>query len=177
MSEQKSIKYFCAHYCPFSNETSKSYNLINILFKEKYPDVNVEIYWSEDINEENKNEFLNAKAQYVPTVTNGNYAHISLELPDDYDKEEKTNEELINALLENVYNQLDKEPPTEPEVEPLVEPTNEESKGEFLNMDKIEPKKTLFNPFSKNNKIIAALIILFMIFLISLPFIKKRFKK
>lgn len=110
MSEQKSIKYFGAHYCPFSNESSEAYNLINVLFKERYPDVNIELYWSEDINEDNKEEFLNANAQYVPTVTNRNFSHIALKLPKDYDRNDKMDDELSDALLENIYNQLDKEP-------------------------------------------------------------------
>lgn len=110
MSEQKSIKYFGAQYCPYSNESSEAYNLINVLFKEKYPDVNIELYWSEDISEDNKEEFLNANAQYVPTVTNRKFAHIALKLPKDYDRSDKTDEELSDALLENIYNQLDREP-------------------------------------------------------------------
>ena len=32
----------------------------------------VEVYWGEDINEDNKHEFLNANADYVPTMTNQN---------------------------------------------------------------------------------------------------------
>ena len=40
MTQKKCVKYFGAHYCPYSNETSRTYHLINNLFKRKYPEVN-----------------------------------------------------------------------------------------------------------------------------------------
>ena len=109
MSEKKCIKYFAAHYCPHSNEHSRAYHLINTLFKNYYPDVTVEVFWGEDVSEDNKHEFLNANAQYVPTITNSKYANIDLSLPKDYNTEGKTDTELTYAILENIYNQLDKE--------------------------------------------------------------------
>jgi hypothetical protein len=163
MSEKKSIKYFGAHYCPHSNKNSRTYNLINSLFKNKYPEVDVEIYWSEDINEENKHEFINGKAKYVPTVTNSKYAHINLSLHSDYKTGGKTDDELSDAVLDNIYNQLDKEPEPEPEVESFKQNNSKE-------MEK--PKDFIKETFGyiNNNKFVGFIFILIIIILIIFPF-------
>lgn len=176
MSE-KCIKYFCAHYCPYSNKTSKAYDLINNKFKEKYPDVDIEIYWSEEINEDNKHEFLHANAQYVPTITNKKYAHLSLSLPPDFDKEGQSDEELNEALLEHLYEQLDKEPEKKNNVKP-TESTVDSKPSELLSDDKNLNEKSkgfLKETFSSlnNNESIKCIIISIIVLLIILPFLKK----
>ena len=175
---KKSIKYFCAHYCPFSNETSRAYDLINNKFKKKYPDVDIEIFWSEDMNEENKHEHLNANVQYVPTITNQNYAHIVLSLPPNFEKEGKTDEELTDALLQYIYDQLDNEP-IEKNNKQTVNSVNNElfessSNDNNLNM-KIENESILKRIFSSSNSNNIKYIIIFIIgLLIILLFLKKK---
>lgn len=174
MSENKCIKYFAAHYCPYSNETSRTYHLINNLFKRKYTDVRVEVYWGEDINEDNKHEFENARAEYVPTITNSKYAHINLSLPEDYNKEGKTDDELTYAVLENIYNQLDKEKedinlPKQDIQEQSVETVNDSEENN--NTSKSFTKET----FGKlnNNKFVGFIFISIILLLILYPFYKK----
>lgn len=99
----KTLKYYGGSYCPHSNENSRTYKLINEEFRNKYPDVNINIYWS---SPENREEFENAKAEYVPTITNDKYEHIELKLPENTNVEEFTDEQLKDILLENIYNQL-----------------------------------------------------------------------
>lgn len=100
---QKIIKYFGGHNCPHSNTNSHAYNLINKFFREQYPDVYVEIIWS---TPENQSEFMNAKAEYVPTITNDKYKHIELNLPEGFQTENKSEDELVKAVCDNVYSQL-----------------------------------------------------------------------
>ena len=106
MPKIKTLKYFGANYCPHSNKTSRAFLIITSL-KQKYPDINLEIYMSEEVNHEGKNEFVKANAEYVPTITNSSYSKINLSLPDNYNLEDKTDEELMNNLLDHIYNQLD----------------------------------------------------------------------
>jgi hypothetical protein len=173
MSEKKVIKYFGAHYCPFSNSRSRAYNLINNLITNKYPDIEIELYMSDDINEENKKhymaEFRKADAKYVPTVTNDKYAHINLSLPKDYITDDKTDEEITESLLENIYNQLDKEPEhyVEHKVEEFTDDSNDNSNN---NSKDCNPKGIVKNTFGMFNndsfvKIACLLLILTVIFL------------
>tara|TARA_B100001121_G_scaffold304885_1_gene321159 strand:+ start:4163 stop:4774 length:612 start_codon:yes stop_codon:yes gene_type:complete len=184
MSEKKCIKYFAAHYCPHSNEHSRAYHLINTLFKNYYPDVTVEVFWGEDISEENKHEFLNANAQYVPTITNSKYANIDLSLPKDYNTEGKTDTELTYAILENIYNQLDKE--KDESIKTQKEELINTKKGNcgvkhIENYDtedknsKSFMKKTLES--LNNNKFVGFIFISLLIYLIVLPFCKNIKKK
>ena len=171
---KKSIKYFCAHYCPFSNETSNAYNLINNKFKEKYPDVNIEIFWTEDMNEENKHEYLNAGVEYVPTITNQNYVHIILSLPPNFEKEGKTDEELNDALLEYIYEQLDKEPEkTKDTSENFVETTESELLSDNDNSENNGFLKKTFSSFNNNN-FIKCIVVLIITLLIIVPICKKK---
>ena len=163
MSEKKCIKYFAAHYCPHSNEKSRTYHLINNLFKRKYPEVMVEVFWGEDVNEDNKHEFLYANAQYVPTITNSKYAHINLSLPSDFKTEGKSDEELTYAVLENIYNQLDKEK-DEPNNTNTDESNNTEK--ENFNVENIEEDNKKSKGFIKetfgylnNNKFVGFIFI------------------
>ena len=163
MSEKKCIKYFGAHYCPHSNKDSRPYNLINSLFKNKYPEIDVEIYWSEDINEENKHEFIKANAKYVPTVTNSKYVHINLSLPSDYNTEGKTDDELTDVVLNNINNQLDKEPEHEPKPESFEQNNSKEIE---------KPKDFIKETFGyiNNNKFVGFIFIFIIIILIIYPF-------
>ena len=170
MSE-KSIKYFGAHYCPYSNESSRAYNLIYNLFREKYPEVNVTIFWSEDISEENKHEFIKSKADYVPTITNGKYAHIKLSIPENYDKENKTSDEITEAILNHIYDQLDNEPTHEiAQEEP---PDNSKKVEDFTNVLNEENEDTNNTNWINNNYVVGSIFILVILFIIILPFYKK----
>ena len=189
MSEKKCIKYFAAHYCPHSNESSRTYHLINNLFKRKYPEVMVEVFWGEDVNEDNKHEFLNANAQYVPTITNSKYAHINLSLPPDFKTEGKSNDELTFSVLENIYNQLDKEK-DEPNNTNKYESNNTEKENctveniqeniqENIEEDNEKSKDFIKETFGylNNNKFIGFIFISLIIYLIVMPFCKNYKKK
>ena len=103
MTTSKVIKYFGGDYCPHSNKESRTYKLIHEDFAEKYPDVIIKDYWSEP---ENRQYFEESNVEIVPTITNSNNTHIRLELPNNTNPDEYTDEELHILLLENVYNQL-----------------------------------------------------------------------
>lgn len=97
------LKYFGSNGCPHSRKGSRAYNIIKT-FEDTYDDVIVEYYWSND--ESTSNEFDKAKVEYVPTITNGNYEHIELAIPEDIDRSNKTEDELKDALLMSIYEQL-----------------------------------------------------------------------
>jgi hypothetical protein len=97
------LKYFGGHYCPHSNKDSHSYKLIMEHFTKKYPDVKVNVYWS---GEDNQAEFLKANAEYVPTITNNKYEHLELKLPEGFETDDKSDDELVDAVVDNLYNQL-----------------------------------------------------------------------
>nr|QFG74601.1 MAG: hypothetical protein [Megaviridae environmental sample] len=82
------LKYFGSSYCPHSNENSIMFKLINdgfrnFLERNSY-NCSIEIIWS---TQETQIEFIRAKANYVPTLTNQDYKHVtldrSIENPDD----------------------------------------------------------------------------------------------
>jgi hypothetical protein len=97
------LKYFGSTGCPHSRKGSRAYNIIRS-FEDEYNDVDVQYYWSHD--ESVADEFDKAKAEYVPTITNGEYKQVDLVLPTNIDKEDKSDEELREMLLSNVYKQL-----------------------------------------------------------------------
>ena len=102
-NEEKKLKYFGSKRCPHSKEGSRTYELVKE-FENKYNDVKVEYYWS-DIPS-HKDNFEKANAEYVPTITNDNYKTIELILPKDLDRNSKTEEELKEILLSNMYDQV-----------------------------------------------------------------------
>lgn len=102
-TSNKTLNYFGGDYCPHSNKDSRTYKLIEEEFANKYPDVKVNYYWS---NPNNIEEFKKARADYVPTITNNNYDHIKLALPEGTNPEDYNDDELKDLLLENIYNQL-----------------------------------------------------------------------
>ena len=91
-SRNKVLKYFGAHFCPYSNKNSKAYKFINSTFRKKYPNVKIEINWG-DNEEANR-----ANIEYYPTIANKNYRNIDLHIPRD------TNSERI--IMQEIYNQL-----------------------------------------------------------------------
>jgi|SaaInlStandDraft_7_1057024.scaffolds.fasta_scaffold00718_3 hypothetical protein len=102
-SDNKIIKYFGGDYCPHSNKDSRTYKLITEQFIQKYPNIKIEYYWTGIDSQE---EFKKAEAQYVPTITNNNYEHVELKLPDNINFNDYNDDELEDLLLKNIYNQL-----------------------------------------------------------------------
>ena len=176
MSENKVLKYFGANYCPFSNVKSKPYFIIRE-FKNKYPDVKVEIFMSEDMTDDQRHEFIKADAKYVPTVTNGNYAKISLDLVENFDKSDKNEEEIFDAVLKNIYDQLSKEPerkiPSEETIQDVEKMINIPSISD--NEDNEDNKDNILkNLFNKNKFRLYLGIGLFILILIFLFFKKEK---
>lgn len=101
--ERKVLKYFGGDYCPHSNINSRTYRLIIEDFSQRFPNVDVQVYWSKP---ENHEEFENANADYVPTITSKNYEHVKISLPENTIIEGKSDDELKELLLTNIYNQL-----------------------------------------------------------------------
>lgn len=93
------LKYYGAHYCPFSNNKSMAFKVIRD-FKEKYPDVNVEVYMKED----NEAIFNKVRPQYVPTIMYNN-KNISLSLPEE-ERDDVTDENAADKVLDNIYKQI-----------------------------------------------------------------------
>ena len=98
---KKILKYFGGHKCPYSRIGSRAYELIKE-FELQYPEINVEYYWSG----EDKEEFKLGNIKYVPTIENCNYEKIELKLQDNIDTTDKTEDELIEILMKNIYDQL-----------------------------------------------------------------------
>ncbi len=98
----KVIQYFGGDYCPFSNTTSNAYKVMKD-FEEVYGEaVSVKYYWvgkDDDIMKE-------LDVQYVPTILNGNNDIIELNLPENTNTKDLSNDELKQLLLETIYNKL-----------------------------------------------------------------------
>jgi hypothetical protein len=99
----KVLKYFGGSHCPHSRKDSIPFHIIND-FGDQYTSVTIEYYWSEDPDA--GEEFAKAQADYVPTITNGDYKKITLGLPDSVDRTNTPPEELKNLLMANIYEQL-----------------------------------------------------------------------
>ena len=102
-SNKKIVKFFGATYCPYSNTNSPSYKVMKD-FEEKYKDVEVQYYWTD--SEKDTPLAIKYNIEYVPTILNMNDKQIELGLPEGINKDEKTNDELRELLLENIYNKL-----------------------------------------------------------------------
>ncbi len=100
-SPTKTLKYFGGGYCPFSNTNSNAYKVINE-FVSLHNDVKIEYYWTED----NQSDMEKYKIMYVPTILGKNDQPIELKLPDDYDKTNKTDAQLKEALMNHLYEIL-----------------------------------------------------------------------
>jgi hypothetical protein len=101
--EVKILKYFGGDYCPHSNSKSRTYKLITEEFSQRFPNVDIQVFWS---NPKNSEEFQKANAEFVPTITSDNYEHITISLPEGTVIEGKSDDELKELLLTNIYNQL-----------------------------------------------------------------------
>lgn len=100
-SPTKTLKYFGGGYCPYSNTNSNAYNVIKE-FENLKKDVKVEYYWTEN----NQSDMEKYKIMYVPTILGENDRPIELRLPDDYDKTNKTDAQLKEALMNHLYTLL-----------------------------------------------------------------------
>lgn len=99
---KKVLNYYASPNCPHSREGSSMYNLINKKFKNIYTDVKINIIWDNEKGELfDKNNII-----YVPTITSKLNKHLTIGLPDGIIKEGKTDNELEEILLKNIYNQL-----------------------------------------------------------------------
>ena len=98
----KVLKYFGGSYCPHSREGSRAYELIKD-FESEYTDVKVEYYWT---GEDNDEEFQNADAQYIPTVTNRLYNKVELSVNPNDNTDDKSDIELKHLVMGNIYRQL-----------------------------------------------------------------------
>jgi hypothetical protein len=102
-NKAKQIKYFGAHYCPYSNKESMPYKVMQDL-EEKYKEnVEIQYYWIDDDGGEAGKEY---NIEYVPAILNSQNEEVVLGLPEGTSPENKTNDELKELLLTNVYNKL-----------------------------------------------------------------------
>ena len=100
-ANNKVLKYFGGSYCPHSRKGSRAYELIKD-FETAYPDVKVEYFWTGG----NTEEFVKADAQYVPTITNNLYNKVELSVNPNDDTKNKTELELKNMVMANIYKQV-----------------------------------------------------------------------
>ena len=77
------LHYFGANYCPYSNESSMLYNLINNNFREKYDNVIIKIHMIDNPNNNDRERDIIARANIsvVPTITTSTYVHCDLTPP------------------------------------------------------------------------------------------------
>jgi hypothetical protein len=95
-NNNKVLKYFGAHYCPYSNEKSEAYNLIVNQFRRQYPTVNLEVYWIDTT--EGQPESQRARVEYVPTLTDKNYRHIPVQTSSTQQGQRRIFQEMYNKL-------------------------------------------------------------------------------
>lgn len=103
----KTLKYFGSHGCPHSNQNSQMYNLIQQFeefIKKNNLNCKVKYFWA---GENNNDQFLLAKADYVPTLTNNNNSHVNFKLqPEEFEKYKHDEKALNNAVFLSMYNKL-----------------------------------------------------------------------
>lgn len=102
VSTKKTLHYYGGKHCPHSRESSPMHKLITQVLKNKYNDVNVIIYWSD----ENEKEFTKNNVEFVPTILNNNNENVFIGLPEGTKTENHSDDILEEMLLENIYNQL-----------------------------------------------------------------------
>lgn len=95
------LRYFGSKGCPHSREGSRAYLIVKE-FENNSNDVKVIYYWADEEN--NKDKFMKAKAEYVPTLTNAEYKRIELVLPkcktaNCEEKRKEMNEKGLKELL------------------------------------------------------------------------------
>jgi hypothetical protein len=100
---KKTIKYFGANYCPYSNTTSMSYKVMKDLEDKYKTDIEIKYYWTDA---EGAEEGKKHNVQYVPTILNSKDEEIQLALPEGTDTTNMTNDELKELLLTTVHNTI-----------------------------------------------------------------------
>ena len=88
---KKVLKYFGRKFCPYSNECSIMYKMINEDFRNTYPKVEIIFNWMESYREKREGNY--AEIDKVPALLNKNYKKIDLQKPTD-------------EVLKNIYQQL-----------------------------------------------------------------------
>ena len=101
-TEGKVLNYYGGKQCPHSNIKSIMYNIIFNKLKNKYPDLNINLYWGD----ERKEKFVENKVQFVPTILNNENVKVETKLNQDINTDDYSDEELEVMFLENIYNQL-----------------------------------------------------------------------
>ncbi len=100
---KKTIKYFGANYCPYSNTESMSYKVMKDLEDKYKTDIEITYYWTDaDGAEEGKKN----NVQYVPTILNSKNEEIQLALPEGTNTKDMSNDQLKELLLTTVYKSL-----------------------------------------------------------------------
>jgi|SaaInlV_165m_DNA_2_1040747.scaffolds.fasta_scaffold05828_1 hypothetical protein len=100
--ESKVLNYYGGNHCPHSRIGSSMYDLISNNFHTKYPNVSINYYWSGEADD----EFIRANIEYVPTITNNYNQQLFIGLPEGNVPDDKSDQELEQILLDNIYNQL-----------------------------------------------------------------------
>ena len=101
---KKVLYYFGGHHCPHSNRNSRMFNFVINKFSIAHPDVAVMVFWGD--NEQEQEEFRKHNVEYVPTIVNKTGQKIKVGLPDNFDTTGKSDDELENVVINNLYNQL-----------------------------------------------------------------------
>ena len=98
-SNKKQLKYFGSENCPYSNTDSMAFKVIKD-FENKYgKEVEIMYYWNEE--DMKKNNII-----YVPTILSGNNKIIELKLPSNINKDNMTDDELKDSLLNNIFKEI-----------------------------------------------------------------------
>jgi thioredoxin-related protein len=95
-NNRKVLKYFGAHYCPYSNKKSESYNIIVNQFGRQYPNVKLEVHWIDTAK--GQPESQRAGVEYVPTLTDKNYRHIPVQTSNTQQGQRRIFQEMYNKL-------------------------------------------------------------------------------
>lgn len=101
VTDGKVLNYFGGKRCPHSNLNSMMYKIVFEKMKNKYPDVSINLFWSDEKQE----KFKENNVQFVPTLTSGSNTKINAKMEniniDDYN-----DKELEELFLKNIYDQL-----------------------------------------------------------------------
>lgn len=100
----KKMYYFGGHHCPHSNQQSDMYRFITERFASAHPNVELEILWGSD--EKAQEMFQKHNVEYVPTLINKDGTKINVQVPDDVNTQGKSDQEIENIVIENVFSQL-----------------------------------------------------------------------
>lgn len=98
------LYYFGGHHCPHSNQNSYMYKFITQKFSAEHPNVDLIVLWGSD--PQSQQLFQKYNVQYVPTLVNGKGAQINAGLPDNFNTEGKSDQELESVVIENLRNQI-----------------------------------------------------------------------